>query len=279
MSRRDRTTKWILAVPVLCMVGATWLFVQGEGKPRGIFERARDQWRASDYDTAAELFDDLVKKYPESSYADDALWEGGLVRYLNLYDVDAARHAFERLVEEYPDSPLVSQGHLKLAEIYEIEMNELGQVNFHLRAALLGSLSSMERRSVQFDLAQNYFLLGEYERSLDIFSTLSDSLPAGDLAQWARVRTGTILQVQKRYEESVAVLEEVLVNPECPICRQQARLELIESFEFLDQLPRAIEVASDLDTRYYPPDLKQRLLTRLSEKRQYFEPKLWNTGR
>lgn len=274
---KERTNRWVLMVPAIMLAAAVWIFVQGEGEARVLFERAHSHWRASNYPAAAELFQQLADRFPDSSYADDALWEAGLIQYVNLYEVDRARRTFDRLVEAYPESPRAPHAHLKLAEMYKVEMNETEPVILHLRAALRGDLALTERRDVQFELAQNYFLQGDYSRALSIFTTLAASLGDGDLGQWARVRAGTILQILRRYPESVQVLQQVLSRPECPSCQQQARLALVESYEFLDQLSKAIDIARGLDSRYYPQELKDRLLARLSEKRQYYEPRLWKT--
>lgn len=266
--------RWILAAPLVLLAGASWLYQQSENEARAHFSRAREQWRLGNYQEAIDRFDLLVERFPDSRFADEALWELGTIYYVNLQDVTQALFAFERLVAAFPQSPLSVEGTLRIAEIFEVELGEIGLALEHLQAALAASKSPRQRLEIRLQIAEAHLKLGDFDRAFEEFTKISLE---GEqrLADQARLRIGSILQIQRDFEGSLQNFQTVLENNESQELRLQAQLGMIESYERLDHLDMAIEIAESIDSRVYPPELKEDLLNRLREKRRYYEPRLW----
>lgn len=266
--------RWILAAPLVLLAGASWLYQQSENEARAHFSRAREQWRLGNYQEAIDRFDLLVERFPDSRFADEALWELGTIYYVNLQDVTQALFAFERLVAAFPQSPLSVEGTLRIAEIFEVELGEIGLALEHLQAALAASKSPRQRLEIRLQIAEAHLKLGDFDRAFEEFTKISLE---GEqrLADQARLRIGSILQIQRDFEGSLQNFQTVLENNESQELRLQAQLGMIESYERLDHLDMAIETAESIDSRAYPPELKEDLLNRLREKRRYYEPRLW----
>ncbi len=269
--------KWILLLPFVCFAFASWLFIGSEVEARAQFERAKESWRLGRYGEAVETYRSFLEKYQNSDYAPEAIWEAATIYYYNLDDINGALRYFESLVARYPASGWAAKSHLKLAEIYDRELNELPKALEHWGGAVeTGALSQEELREVRFQIADARFKVSEFDLALDEFRRIIEEEDEDHLAGQARVRIGTILRIRKQFRDASRVFSEILATTKCSNCRLQAQLGLIESFEFLDQLPEAIEVARKIDTQVYPADMRQELLDRLFEKRRHYEPSLWN---
>ena len=182
---------------------------------------------------------------------------------------------FQRLASGYPGTPLAKESHLKLAEIDEIVLKDLGAAIDHLNEALSQDPSIRSRRLICFKVGSAYLKLdrfGEARRQFE--SIVSDGLD-DHLADQASIRIGSILQIGKQYEDSLPFFLRVLNRTKCRDCRARAKLGLIESYEFMDDLPKAIALAKSIESGEYPEELKLSLLKRLTDKNRYDGQKLW----
>jgi tetratricopeptide (TPR) repeat protein len=268
--------RWVLLLPFISFAIAAWLFVGSEVEARAQFERAKESWRLGRYSEAVEIYRSFLERYQNSEYAPEAIWETASIYYYNLHDINGALRHFESIIAKYPESPWAAKSHLKLAEIYDRELNELSKALEHWNGAVeTGALSQEELQEVRFQIADARFKVSEFDLALDEFKRIIEE-DEGHLAEQARVRIGTILRIRRQFRDASRVFSEILAETECANCRLQAQLGLIESLEFLNQLPEAIEVARSIDTQVYPSEMRQELLDRLFEKRRYYEPGLWN---
>lgn len=275
--KSNKRGRWILLLPLLLLAASAWLYRESESEVRVQFSRAREEWRAERYHGAISLLETLRSDYPESRLADDALWEIAIIYYINLHDIDRALQSFDDIVAQYPGSPLATEARLKLAEIYEMELNELPKAIEQWEATLASGHLGVDREAqIRFRIADAYFRVNQFEQSLEALQVLLKEPGDEYLRQQMRVRIGTIHQIRKEYEKSIDMFQAVLEGNACKDCRIRARLALIESYEFLDRLPEAIELARTIDASEYPAGMKEDLLQRLREKQRYYELRLWN---
>jgi tetratricopeptide (TPR) repeat protein len=268
-------SSWVLSLPVIAFSIGAWLFVSGESAARALFERAEREWRQGNFQSGIEQFQAVRSRYPTSSYAEAALYEMARISYFNLYNISASLHYFEQLILTYPDSSWRGESHLRLAEIFDRELNELPKAMEHWELALACPLDPPERRLVQFKIADALFKSNRFDEAFGRFQLIIREAADPVLVQQSRVRKGTIHQLRKDYPASIEIFQQVLQDDACPDCKLQAQLGLIESYEFQDRLSDAIRVAEDISVDDYPVEKQQELLRRLHEKRQYYEPKAW----
>ncbi|MEE2839371.1 MAG: tetratricopeptide repeat protein [Acidobacteriota bacterium] len=264
--------RWVLPIPIFIFLAASWVFVRTENEVRVQVGRAQKQWRVKNYREAVELYESVYQDYPKSQYVDDALWEVGTIYYVNFYDVDRALISFHKLATQYPGSPLAAESYLKLAQIHEVELADLPKAIACWNQLLTLDISRETLRQVRFSIGNAHFKLNQFEKALGEFQLLMNDEQVGDVTDQARARAGTIMQIQTRYEESVEYFSEVLEETNCSDCRRTARLGLIESYEFLGELSKAIEVAQTIPTSEFPTQVKDDLLKRLGEKARYYDP-------
>jgi tetratricopeptide (TPR) repeat protein len=267
--------RFVLFLPFLIFGAGVWLYFQTENEVRAQMAQAQARWRVGAYEDAITLYESVSRNYPASRYADDALWEVATIYYFNYYDVNRALSCFQRLATVYPGTPLAKESHLKLAEINEIVLKDLGAAIAHLNEALSQDPSIRSRRLICFKLGSDYLKLDRFDEARRQFTGVIRDGPDDHLADQASIRIGSILQIGKKYDESVPFFLRVLDRTKCRDCRGRAKLGLIESYEFMDDLPKAIAVAKSIDTGEYPEQLKLGLLKRLTDKNRYDGQKLW----
>ena len=265
---------WILLVPFLCFAVAAQLFVHSENEARVLFERAQQQWRLQDFDEAIRQFEALREEHPRSEYAVSALWEIATIYYFNQYDISSALYYFEKIATECPQSDRAAQSHIKAAEILELELNETSKAIDHWEKALQAEVDDDFRREVFFKLGDANFKTGDFDEALMRFALVVADGQDQHLVDQARLRIGSVFQLRGEHERAAESFRQVLEDTGCDHCRLQGQLGIIESYEHLDRLPQAIEVAESISEEEYPAPMREKLLGRLSEKRKYYEPSL-----
>jgi tetratricopeptide (TPR) repeat protein len=266
--------RWILLVPFFCFAFAAQLFVRSENEARVLFSRAQEQWRLQNFDEAIEQFETLRREHPRSEHAMAALWEIATIYYFNLYDISSALYYFEKLASEYPEGERVAESHLKAAEIFEVELNEISKAMDHWERALECSQDEDLRRRVFFKLGDASFKTGQFSEALRRFSLIVADGQDNHLVDQARLRIGSIFQLRGEHGKAAKNFRNVVERTRCEHCRLQGQLGLIESYEHLDRLPQAIQIAEGISESEYLAPMREKLLGRLSEKRKYYEPSL-----
>jgi len=267
--------KFVLFLPFLIFGAGVWLYFQTENEVRVQMAQAQARWRVGAFDEAVALYESVSRKYPASRYADDALWEVATVCYFNYYDVNRALSCFQRLASAYPGTPLAKESHLKLAEINEVVLKDVSTAIRHLNEALLEDSSIRSRRLICFKLGSAYLKLDQFDEARRQFASIVRDGPDDHLTDQASIRIGSIFQIGKKYDESLPFFQRVLERTSCRDCRARATLGLIESYEFMDDLPKAIALAQSMEPGEYPEQLRLGLLKRLTDKNRYDGQKLW----
>lgn len=255
---------------------ASWIFVTKENEVEVRFNRAREVWRNEEYFEATQLFDELVRKYPGSRLADDALWEVATTYYLNLYDIPSAIRFFEQLTADYPDSPMAPEAHKYLAEIFDKDLNEPSSAVLHWEAALGYDIPEEDVGEIRLWMGDALFKQGKINEAADQYQAVRSESKLNDQVCRALLRIGIVFQVRKQYEESIAVFREVVDNSSCRDSGLQAKFLLIESYEAEDRLNEAISLVESIGEDEVPAERRKEMLERLLEKRQYYNLEQWN---
>ena len=263
--------KLILFLPFSIFAVGVCLYVETENEARVQFIRAQDQWRNGQHGKAIHLYEGVLRDYPKSRYADDALWEMGTIHYVNLHHADRAVLCFQKLLRQYPESVLATETELRLAEIHEAELGDIARAISYWQQVLGRDPPPELSRPVRFKIANAHFKISQFQVARDHFQRVVNAGPSDHLSQQSEIRVGTIMQIQKDYPGSAEYFRRVLASTECDDCRIQAQLGLIESCEFMEELGRAIETAQAIRQEGHLLPMREGLLERLREKGRYYE--------
>ena len=267
--------KFVLPVLLLVFGLGAWLHLRTENEAKVQMTLAREKCRQEDYAECVDLYQSLLQQYPKSHFADEALWEIGTIYYVNFDDIKQALVYFERLVHEYPDQPLAKKAYLRLAEIHEVDLQDLPQAVEYWKRALGTDSSGRFQAPVLFKIGAAYLKMSNFEEALDIFRRLIEERPDKHLAEQSLIRAGMILQIQGNHDAAIDSFHQVPKQTGCRDCRLQSLLELIESYEFVGDLPKAITVARAISATDYPEEAKRDLVGRLEGKKRYYQVRSW----
>ena len=261
---------WVLPVPVLIFSAGIWIYSQTQNEVRAQMGRAQTHWRQAHYGQAVGLYRSIAENYPKSRYADEALWEAAIINYVNLYDIDQAESHFLKLVTEYPLSPLMGDAYWKLAEIYEMELEEPALALEYLERSLDVKVVPEISQQVFYKMGEIHLKLNQFDAAFEKFQLLVEGKEGGHLAERALVRMGTICQIKNEHKKSIEYFELTLAQTRCSECSLTARLGLVENFEFLGDIRKATATARAIPDLEYSEELKQQLLERLNNKARYY---------
>jgi len=127
---------------------------------------------------------DMIEKYPRSSYVPRALVTIGLVQF-NNDDNDAAIRTFQRVVEQYPTTEEAKQALKSIQNIYIDKGDAQGFLDYASTTAI-GNLSTAEQDNVTFQVANNYFSRGDYQAAIDAVNAYFDKFPKPIQEKFAR---------------------------------------------------------------------------------------------
>ncbi len=265
-----RLSRGVLGLPLLMLAFAVTITKRAERRPISLLRKAQLLERGVDLQEAARAYDSLVSRYPGTPAGCRALWELASMEYSAIQDTAKAVSLFHSLVDSCRGDQLVGEAMLMLADIHEIDLRDLEQSN-QIRREYLKLVPDSERsHETLFKIGDVLFKQGRYLQAQEAFQDLLELEPEEEIATPVNLRIGTILQVGQDYDRSIRYFEVVIEQSRSPEFRLQARLGLIESYEFLDKLSRALEIARDIRPDEYTAELKNDILMRLNQKKLHF---------
>ncbi|WP_374164575.1 tetratricopeptide repeat protein [Arcticibacter sp. MXS-1] len=139
------------------------------------FEIAYTYFVKGDNDKAKNDLSSLIEKYPRSSYVPRALVTIGLVQYNQDQD-DAALATFQRVVKDYSTT---DEAKLALESIKNIYLDRADANGFlaYSNTTSIGNLSTAEQDNITFQAANNLFLRGDYQAAFDAVNAYFDKFP------------------------------------------------------------------------------------------------------
>jgi tetratricopeptide (TPR) repeat protein len=190
--------------------------------------------------------EDLISKYPKSSYADNALFQLGIT-YQEIKQSSKATDAFKRLVAEYPSSDLVNdallrlglvaynqgnmqgaisyykqvfshnptkeEGDAALAALREIYIKDLGDpdgFNAFLETVPGYKLDNAQKDENAFAAAESAYEGGNYERAITGYTEYISRYPNGINVMAAYYHRGESYAVLKQYTQALKDYEWVI---------------------------------------------------------------------
>lgn len=162
----------------------------------------------SDFETAKIGLNELIQKYPRSSYVPRALITIGLVE-LNQDNEDAALTTFKRVVSEYTTT---DEAKLALESIKNIYLQNSDATAFldYANTTSIGNLSTYEQDYITFQAANNRFLNADYLGTFESVNAYFDKFPKAVHDKHARFIRAESLVRLKRPNEAIPDYEYIL---------------------------------------------------------------------
>lgn len=88
------------------------------------YQAATEAFNKQDFEKSIDNFKKIIKHYPESQRASDALFMLGYINANHTNDLDAAEKYYKKFIEKYPDSELADDAQYELDHLGK-DINEL----------------------------------------------------------------------------------------------------------------------------------------------------------
>ncbi|TWR29357.1 tetratricopeptide repeat protein [Mucilaginibacter pallidiroseus] len=117
----------------------------------------------------------MMQKYPRSSYIPRALTTIGLIDYNAGADEDAT-NAFKRVVAEYPSSDEAKTSLKQVEKIYTDKGDAQTFINYAGTTGI-GNYTTAEQESIMYTAANNLYLKGDWQGTVNAVSAYFDKFP------------------------------------------------------------------------------------------------------
>ena len=165
------------------------------------FELGKYYFQNKNYDAGVNKFENVIKNYPKSDYADDAEYYLGLT-YATLNKVDKAMDILSRFAEKYPNSPLKSNIYVTLGGLYyRAEKRELAVGAF--QKAVETAKDPEARKVALTNIISLYRDLGLWDGVLTQARMYVEEFPHADDLVDKKIIMGNAMINLNRYSEAI----------------------------------------------------------------------------
>lgn len=260
-----------------------------------LYQEAFVQGLQRDYTRKIQTLNSLLKDYPESRYADEALYEQGrafvqlednaraIERYQLLVDkfpgsrmarkasneigllyyqddnYPQAIRAYQKVIRQYPGSEEARLAQRDLKSIYT-DMNKVDEYA-DFAAAIPGGVNfdTNERDSLTFVAAEQVYMKGDTTEAKESFTRYLQSFPEGAFCLNANYYIGLIDYNQKRYDSASLHLDKVLAYPDNKFS-EEAMVMNAEIASDEKDYEKALSIYNRLKERATAPERRQDAL-------------------
>lgn len=226
------------------------------------YGKAEGAQRVGSYPQAVELYQEYLQKYPHGVYAEKSQYNLGNIYYLNLRQPAQAQQAYELFLEEYPSSQYAFTVGERLAELYEEDLQDYRKAIDVLEQISLRTPTRDDWRRVRYEIADDYFLLDEFDQAIIEFNRLIQDQPDERRSDEARIKLAAIYEIRKQWREAIDELQQVIDQSHCSDCRRHAQFEVVDCYASLEHYDQAIAALKSIHPR---PEDQSFVTQRLAE--------------
>jgi len=132
-----------------------------------LYAEAMQFERQENFKEAIITYEQLIKDYPHSNYADSTLFKIGQIYSNNLADFEQAIDAHKRLIKKYPDSKMSAQSLFMIGYHYANSISDTAEARTYYEKFLTKYPKHQLASSVQWELDH----LGQDINEIDFLKT------------------------------------------------------------------------------------------------------------
>ncbi|MBW7886900.1 MAG: tetratricopeptide repeat protein [Bacteroidetes bacterium] len=156
------------------------------------------------FNAAVLLYESIVKEYPYTSIAANALYRIGWIRYKQLFDLDGALQMFDSVVTVVRVGPMIPQVLSTVGDLYEMK-GEFSSAEKKYYELSVSQFSTPEQKTTgEFRLAEIQYFQGRFDSANVLFGKITENLKADE--------TNDALLLQNFINENKTTFPEALRN-------------------------------------------------------------------
>jgi len=228
------------------------------------FEHAVKAFEQGEYQDAVEQFQAVQQGYPQFTRAPEALYTAAEILSLFLEKDQEALLSYLLLIRDYPQSDWATKARLQAALLYKNRLRDYSQALALLQKAVDAGIEAADR--VQYEIADSYFLLNNFEQARIEFESLEKSFPDSPLLAEVRFRIGMTQAFEKSYKAAAESFRRVMTSwPESRYALE-AQFQLAVVLVEQERLREALELLQGLRGRYPSTQALEQRINRVEER-------------
>jgi len=228
------------------------------------FQRGQELVEAGKYPAAVEVFQAIYHRHPGFHLAPQALFEAGDV--LNLFEqrYPEALLAYLLVEKDFPDSPAAHKARRQIAEIYKYRLRDYAQAVVAYQKLLDNGVPDGDR--VQYELADTYFRLNNFEQARIEFESLLKTWPQSPLVPEVRYRIATAYVLEGDPRSAEEAFRGVIRDWPDNSFAIEARFGLAGILEQGEQLVKALQLLEALRGVYPNREILEKRIAQVKER-------------
>jgi tetratricopeptide (TPR) repeat protein len=161
------------------------------------------------YEDAFDQFEIILKQYPESPYAKNAVFHQGVI-HLNMKRYERSIESLERFVEENPSSINIHAAYYKIGEAqFQLKRYEDAKASFDKAWSLNADFMKGDPE-LMFHMGEAYFENRDYPTARAIYEQLIDLYPNQSFSNLVAIRIGDFLREENKEADAIKAYERAI---------------------------------------------------------------------
>jgi tetratricopeptide (TPR) repeat protein len=233
-----------------------------------LLDQAQAAWDGGDYPTAAEHYEEYLKKNPQGDKAEFARLRAATVCRRDLKQYDRAIQHYLHFIEDFPKSPEIYQARVNLAECYAATQKFREAISEYENALPIAA-DIKDKRRVRLKIADLYYELKDLGQALAEYQKVTNDAAYDDLYELAFLQTGGIHLLRDEFDEAIPAYRTVAENTKDAALRRMARFRLADCYERTFQYDLAVQTLRQTEADPAAPNyIPQRIAAIEEEARQ-----------
>lgn len=140
-----------------------------------LYQRGQLNFEKGNFESAVRGFNELINREPNSQYVPYAYLRRGAA-YYNLQDYDKAIKDYATLLDKYPRHPVASEALLPLQEVLSAQERS-DEFESYLTAYKAANPDNEGLEAIEFETARNHYYNLAYQKTIDGFRNYVESYP------------------------------------------------------------------------------------------------------
>lgn len=237
------------AVLLIALLGGVfWYRANLDGILEKRYRKALAQRDAGDFAGAAEQLHILQAKHPDCEHAAEALFIAAELQHLSLGRYQEALLDYLSLERDYAATPQAIEARRRVAELYKYRLDDQARAISAYQRLLDEGEEDADR--LQYEVADSYFRLNNFEQARIEFENLLKQTPASSLAPEVQFRIAVTYALEGNADQAMAAYREVTSRwPQSPYSIE-ARFGLATVLEERERLRDALVILEELQGSY-----------------------------
>lgn len=241
------------------------------------FKKAKDLVRERKFNNAIEYYLSFATKHSSHPRAPEALFEIGSIQQMMLGEVDKSIETYRKLVENYPVNTYTVLAQRRIADIYKNNYSNYRQALTEYDKLIRAVPNDKSAAEVQFEIADCYTLLHEYDQANMEYEMLIEKYPTYDRMEEVYVKKAGNAYIAGKYDLAIDDYNRILQLFPNTKFKIDVIFGLGSSYDELDEFEKAKQNYLQIRDTYPSPkviDIRLAGIEKRKQKKSYKDTKL-----